>query len=327
MICFAMSLVKSGGNGYHAWEVQKSDMTKSSIMQILIFSIALGPVLWLLKLTLFCTILKAFAPVRWLKNCVYIGIITTGLFYAAYTIVFALSCGPQYGADKEAYLAGLTRKQCYSATGANAIASITMGVVNFVSDIYLLLLPLPVIRTLQISKKQKIGIYFIIFSGGYMCICSLLGLIFRIQSWRTKDITGSQIKLYVVFIIELAIGLMIPCKASLFTVYRHWTAPKLVHTPISRPHMKGFSVLSSPVTESPATWDKKHLSVAEIPYSRPSSEFTRHPAEDLRMKALPPTPLPVHQKPEQPELLSPKALLSPASVRTMTLPIMFHQLR
>ena len=127
---------------------------------------ALGPVLWLLKLSLFCTILKAFGPVKWLKNCVYVGVISTGMFYAAYTIVFAVSCGPEPTGDIEAYIGGLTRKQCYSPTGANAIVSIMMGVVNFASDVYLLILPLPVVKTLSIPRKQKFGVYFIIGSGG-----------------------------------------------------------------------------------------------------------------------------------------------------------------
>jgi len=140
--------------------------TLTTSQETLVFSMALGPVLWLLKLSLFCTILKAFGPVKWLKNCVYVGIISTGMFYAAYTIVFAVSCGPEGSGDLESYINGLTRKQCYSPKGANAVASIMMGAVNFLSDVYLLILPLPVVKTLKISKRQKFGVYFIIGSGG-----------------------------------------------------------------------------------------------------------------------------------------------------------------
>ena len=119
-------------------------------------------------------------------------------------------------------------------------------------------------------------------------------------------------------IVELALGLIIPCKPSLFTLYRHWTSPSIADTFISKPKdMQGFTVLASPTTETPGTWEKQHMSIQEIPYSKPSSEYSRNAVEDLRMKALPATPFPVH----------PKSPQSPSSVRSMSLPIMFHPVR
>ncbi|KAF2192940.1 hypothetical protein K469DRAFT_735054 [Zopfia rhizophila CBS 207.26] len=318
MIAFEISIVLAGPNGYHAWDIKEDAMTKSAIIHLLGFSIALGPVLWLLKLTLFCLILASFGSVRWIKNCVYVGIIVTGLFFSAYTIVVAISCGPRPNTDTASYLNGLNRAQCSSPAEVNALMSIILGIVNFASDLYLLGIPLPSIQTLIVPRRQKIGVYLIFLSGSVMCVCSLLGLIYRFKAWKSADITGTQIRLYVVFMAELSVGLMIPCMPSVATVYRHFTVPDINdNTTISTPNMKGFSALSSPQTESRATWRKTHLSIEEIPYSKPSSEWKRHPVHDLRMKALPATPLPLN--PTAPP--SPK---TPTSPRSMRLPIMFH---
>jgi hypothetical protein len=90
---------------------------------LLAFSITLGPVLWLLKLSLFCFVLRHFGSVRWVKNCVYIGIIVLGMVFSAYTIIVTMSCGPVAGSDTASYLRGLNRKQCFAPEGLTAVFS------------------------------------------------------------------------------------------------------------------------------------------------------------------------------------------------------------
>ena len=91
--------------------------------RLLAFSITLGPVLWLLKLSLFCFVLRHFGSVRWVKNCVYIGIIVLGMVFATYTIIVTMSCGPLPGSDTASYLRGLNRKQCFAPEGLTAVSS------------------------------------------------------------------------------------------------------------------------------------------------------------------------------------------------------------
>ncbi|KAF2105745.1 hypothetical protein BDV96DRAFT_356723 [Lophiotrema nucula] len=335
MIAFEIAIVHAGPNGYHAWDIPESAMDKSSILHLLIFSIALGPVLWLLKLTLFCLILSAFGSVRWLKNCAYIGIVVTGLFFSAYTIVVTSSCGPRPGTDAQSYLNGLNRKTCSSSNGPNAVFSIMTSVVNFGSDLFLLLLPLPCVRALTLPPKQKLGIWLIMLSGSLMCLCSLLGMVYRIKSWRSYDLTGTQIPLYVLFVLELSMGLIIPCMPSVATVYRHYTIPDIDDTTtLATPNMKLLSSVASPQSVSRATWRKTHLSIEEIPYKRSLSEFTQLPTDHSRMKALPATPLPLnlHSIPPSPQTPTsatplsptPKTPKTPNSIRSMRLPIMFQ---
>jgi hypothetical protein len=90
---------------------------------LLAFSIAVGPVLWLLKLSLFCFVLRHFGSVRWVKNCAYMGIIVLGLVFSAYTIIVTISCGPVPGSDTASYLRGLGQKQCSAPEGVTAVSS------------------------------------------------------------------------------------------------------------------------------------------------------------------------------------------------------------
>ncbi|ORY04949.1 hypothetical protein BCR34DRAFT_53300 [Clohesyomyces aquaticus] len=198
MISFVISITLAKPNGYHAWDIDSDVKEESSspVLQILVFSMALGPVVWLLKLTLFCSMLREFGYVRWIKNSAYAGIVITGLFSSIYTVVVALACGPRPNTDAGSYWSGFQRNQCSSPDGVNAIASIMFGVLNFASDACLVALPLSPVRSMILPAKQKIGVYTIVLSGLMMCACSLVGLVYRIESQKSTDFTGSQIPIY-----------------------------------------------------------------------------------------------------------------------------------
>jgi len=122
-------------------------------------------VLWLLKLSLFCFVLRHFGSVRWVKNCIYVGIIVLGLFFSAYTLVVTMSCGPKTGSDKKSYLIGINRKQCISPNGITAISSVITGSVNGIGDIYLILISMPLIANLRLTPRQMYGVYIMQLCG------------------------------------------------------------------------------------------------------------------------------------------------------------------
>jgi hypothetical protein len=127
-------------------------------------------------------------------------------------------------------------------------------------------------------------------------------------------------------IIEAATSLIIPCIPSVWEVYRHFTVPDIDDTTtIATPTMKLLSSISSPQIESRATWRKTH-DIEDLPFRKGSAEYGR--PRDSRMKALPTTPLPLPPSPlfanrgtVPSDPITPK---TPASFRSMSLPIMFH---
>ncbi|KAF2713805.1 hypothetical protein K504DRAFT_530724 [Pleomassaria siparia CBS 279.74] len=322
-IALQISLIKCEPIGHHAWNIFEQSMTKAALVHLLAFSIGLGPVLWLLKLSLFCFVLRHFGSVRWVKNCVYVGIIFLGIVFSAYTLIVTMACGPKNGLDLKAYLHGLNRSHCSSPNGATAIVSVFTGTVNGVGDLYLILISMPLISSLRLTKRQMYGVYLTQISGVLICLCSLLGVYYRYRSWQTTDITGGQMPLYIVLALEITLGLMIPCMPSFATLWRYYAHPDINDTGILAPTPKvplvgslSFpSKLPQSERESRTTWRKTHLSIEEIPYRKPSAEWTHNSirtpqsAHVQRMKALPATPLPT----------------TPGSPQYMHLPIMFSR--
>lgn len=156
---------------------------------------------------------------------------------------------------------------------------------------------------------------------------------------------------------------MIPGMSSFYAIYRHFTYIELnERTTIGAPSTRYNSTLShyNPPSKQPSqytthastplppeepkkSWRKTHMSVEELPFRKASVEFYRksplafRDSRDTRMKALPPTPLPLASRnnsvadgmpsaprvPKSPK--TPKTPRTPNSIRSMRLPILFER--
>ncbi|KAF2680774.1 hypothetical protein K458DRAFT_372755 [Lentithecium fluviatile CBS 122367] len=334
-IAFSIPLTLAKPYGYHVWDIDARQLTKTSMIRIRISSLILGPVLWFTKVSMFWFLLRIFRDVRWFRTSAYFSIIATGLVYSGYTITVTMACAPRPGADKESYIAGFRRDSCSSSSGINMIVSLIAGLVNSLTDLYLVAAALILNSTLHVTAREMRGVYLIHLSGSIACVCGFLGVVYRIKSWQDADITGYQIPLNVAIIIEIALSLMIPCMPSIYTIWAHYTYIDINErgTIIGSPstgfdstlsyYKKSPSKHSSPTLPPEATfaWRKKHTSIEELPFRKPSAEFYRGSTlteRDSRMKALPTTPLPFYSP------MSPKTPKTPNSVRSMQLPIILE---
>ncbi|KAJ4344811.1 uncharacterized protein N0V89_012555 [Didymosphaeria variabile] len=98
--------------------------------------------------------------------------------------------------------------------------SLAAGIFGLISDIYILIIPLPAVKKLNIRKKKKIGVYIIFSSGVLACFFSILSLSFRIKSQGTKDLFVDSIPNMVTHMVELTVGLIITCIAPVSKLTR-----------------------------------------------------------------------------------------------------------
>ena len=88
--------------------------------------------------------------------------ITTGLFYNASMIAYLVVCAPTDGQSQFAYISALASPRC---TQTRRPLAVIQGAVNVISDLYLIILPLPAVWSLQISFRRKISISAIFLTG------------------------------------------------------------------------------------------------------------------------------------------------------------------
>lgn len=127
----------------------------------LVVEFTYGPCIWFVKLSLFVLYVQVFRPLRWLRYCAYAGVISTGLFYWVISTVYLAMCVPRDGTSELDYFMALASARCQNV----APLSIANGVVSLVSDLYLVILPLPAVWNLQMALHRKVALSAMFFTG------------------------------------------------------------------------------------------------------------------------------------------------------------------
>jgi hypothetical protein len=120
---------------------------------------------WIIKATLIFLIFTAFRPIRWLRVLCWVGLGVTFVFYTVSIVLQAVPCHPRGGLDRISYLAGMANRQCAGSTELVQRTSIATGVFGVISDLYILIIPLPAVAKLHLGKRRKMGVYLIFSSG------------------------------------------------------------------------------------------------------------------------------------------------------------------
>ena len=125
-----------------------------------IANIIYGPTLFLIKSTILLQYLRVFVPNRKMNMgmfiAIYAAIGTLFTFYLILTAFYIFMCHP-----RKKFWTVWVRGSCY-----NIDASLKApALFNVFSNIYILLLPIPSIRKLQVVTKRKIGILVVLAAG------------------------------------------------------------------------------------------------------------------------------------------------------------------
>ena len=110
------------------------------------------------RLALFLLYHRLFALNRWTRIAIYFGIALNGLFYLASCIALIILCIPRRG---ESWTSTSYATRCYHAEAMGDV----QGIFGLISDIYIFILPLPVLYRLHMSLKKKLGITAVFLTG------------------------------------------------------------------------------------------------------------------------------------------------------------------
>lgn len=136
----------------------------------LIIEAVYAPCMWFVKLALFVLYLEVFGRLRWLRYLACAGIIISGLFSIAAMIAFVVMCSPRNGQSQFSYISALASPHC---TRSKSLA-VTLGGANVISDLYLILIPLPAVWSLHLSFRRKIGLSAMFFTGSMFVLSPAL---------------------------------------------------------------------------------------------------------------------------------------------------------
>lgn len=100
---------------------------------------------------------RLFTTRRFIRYAIIFGVAFSFVSYFSNMTVVGILCAPKVGDPWD----WTTVAKCYRVSASGFV----LGIVNMALDIYLLILPIPVILPLQLSIKKKIGVLGISMVG------------------------------------------------------------------------------------------------------------------------------------------------------------------
>ncbi|KAH9204435.1 hypothetical protein DL95DRAFT_496139 [Leptodontidium sp. 2 PMI_412] len=205
----------SHGGGVHQWEVTAEGMIGFQQVKYAA-SILYGPAAWCTKVTLLLSLVRIFSPFR--KTVVFINtfIITMFIYYVAITIVKIRICDPIAAAwDPKLPAKCIDRFTLY-------VFDTTLSVIT---DLVVLIMPLPLVWSLQVTLKKKLRIMSILGAGGVATSASVVRLVLLLLPHDIADQTVSNVPLYLLVTAELGIGIICACVPT-FNIFTRYMAAR-----------------------------------------------------------------------------------------------------
>ena len=111
-----------------------------------------------MKLSLFLFVLRLYGFIHSVRYMLYIGMVFVSLFYISSTALFVTLCTPR---TTEIPVEVAQTAQCRRTGYLENV----QGVVDIITDFYLLAIPIPLILKLQLRPRLKIGVLIVFGTG------------------------------------------------------------------------------------------------------------------------------------------------------------------
>ncbi|KAK8052513.1 hypothetical protein PG993_003898 [Apiospora rasikravindrae] len=206
-MCILVLQMLNFGLGKHLWNVPLSDLYPrwmlNNVIAAILFCLATG----LAKGSILLFYLRIF-PSKPMRLAIWAVFAFTIGYSAASALVNVFSCRPIQGSwrlEDSATAVCINRPAFYFAQAAFGIAT----------DIATVLLPLPMLRSLHLPLKQKVGVSLVLTMGAFVCVVSII----RLQSLYTllsdADLTINTVNALMWVILELNLSIVGGCIPAL----------------------------------------------------------------------------------------------------------------
>ncbi|KAK8128726.1 hypothetical protein PG984_009834 [Apiospora sp. TS-2023a] len=188
------------GLGKHMWNVPLSELFPHFMLKNVIAAILFCLATGLAKGSILLFYLRIF-PSKPMRMAIW-GVFAFTIGYSlASALVNVFSCNPIQGSwrlEESATAVCINRPAFYFAQASFGIAT----------DIATVILPLPMLRSLHLPLKQKIGVSVVLTMGAFVCVVSII----RLQSLYTlltdSDLTINTVNALMWVILELTLSII-----------------------------------------------------------------------------------------------------------------------
>ncbi|KAK3308461.1 uncharacterized protein B0T15DRAFT_392688 [Chaetomium strumarium] len=204
------------GLGRHAWTMPKEHIItymKASrrsnwffYISIIVYNVAVC----MTKISILLQYRRIFSS-TWLRHLIIIGLVFLTCWGVTLCFLLPLVCIPVaafWDPDVEGF--------CLD----NVTVWYVMAGVNIATDIALFCMPIPVISTLRLPKRQKALLFFVFTLGIFPCAVSIYRIKTLREAAKTRDATWHNVNAAIFSFLELSVGVITVCLPTLRPVLR-----------------------------------------------------------------------------------------------------------
>ncbi|GIJ98279.1 hypothetical protein Aspvir_000395 [Aspergillus viridinutans] len=175
--------------------------------------VLLGPVIFFAKSSIFLLCRQIFTIQKSMKYAIRFGLLFTFVLYWPGVGLESYYAAPHIGETWEDLLVN-KRPEHLIYWG------VVQGTLSVVLDIYIFILPLPLLSKLQLPRKKRWQL-LIIFSTAMMgIIASVIALVFRVRLLTTADTTFTQSALFICVNVENNVAIIVSSMPFFATFFR-----------------------------------------------------------------------------------------------------------
>lgn len=157
-LSYAGLVIATRDDARHGWDLPISAYTAGYFKIILCETIIAAIGFLFSKLSILLLLFRLFSPTRKFTYFAYIGIAWATIISLTSIVVAGALCAPR---DGESFSSMAVAERCTH----EEIWAVVQGALNMALDFYILCLPIPMVLSLQMGRKRKIGVMAIFMTG------------------------------------------------------------------------------------------------------------------------------------------------------------------
>lgn len=175
-LCYAGLVISFRDNARHGWDLPLSAFTVSFAKVVFAEQIFADLSLLFAKASILLLLFRLFAPTRWFRYMIYLGIVWATLISLVTIIVAGALCTPRHG---ESFGDLTVAERCTLET----TWAVVQGASDVVLDFFIIYLPIPMLWKLNMGLQRKIGV-MAIFLTGFVYAPLHSQLSFSLVTWK-----------------------------------------------------------------------------------------------------------------------------------------------
>jgi hypothetical protein len=228
------------GLGRHVWDVRPEHFAHIRNSQFIMDMVYLVGIMWA-KISILLLYVKVFHIRRRFRWFCYFMMAITSAYCTTFFFIYAFDCKPVYynwHFDPMHY-------DCIDITHVK----MATGAVNILTDLIIVLMPLPLVLQLHLAKAQKVGLFLVFSTGFFILITTIVREVFVVRTSREFDQPWSVTDEVTWLTVELNVGIICVTMPVLAPIWRKAIACRL-----------GLSYIRSLLSSARSTKDLSKLS-------------------------------------------------------------------